>query len=59
MAHDGVCKQGYDDSRATPDGVIVIVMVAFAMALVSVTWVGVAVSPRVVGVVHVLDVLGE
>jgi len=27
--------------------------------LVSVTWVGVAVSLRVVGVVHVLDVLGK
>jgi len=29
------------------------------MVLVSVTWVGVAVALRVVGVVHVLDVLGE
>ena len=56
MAHDGVHKQGYD-SRATPDGVIVVA--AFAMVLVSVTWVGVAVSLRVVGAVHVLNVLRE
>jgi len=35
------------------------VVVAFAMVLVSMTWVGVAISLRVVGVVHVIDVLGE
>jgi hypothetical protein len=34
----------------------VIVVAAFAMVLVSVTWAGL---PRVAGVVHVLDVLSE
>ena len=40
-----------------PDRVVVVA--AFAMALVSVIWVGIAVAPRVAGVVHVLDVLGD
>ena len=57
MAHDGVQEQGHDNGRATPDGVIVVA--AFAMVLVSVTWVGVTVALRVAGVMHVLDVLGE
>jgi len=57
VAHGGVRKQGYDNGRTTPDGVIVVA--AFAMVLVSATWVGAAVSLRVAGVVHVLDVLGE
>jgi len=55
VAHDGVREQGYDIGRVTPDGVIVVW--TFAMVLVNVTWVGVAL--RVAGVVHVLDVLGE
>ena len=57
MAHDGVREQGYDNGRATPNGIIVVA--AFAMVLVSVTWVGVAVALRVAGVVHVPDALGE
>jgi len=51
VAHNGIREQGYDNGRATPDGVIVVA--AFAMLLVSVTWVEVA------SVVLVLDVLGE
>jgi len=35
------------------------VIAAFAMVLVSVTGVGVAISLRVAGIVHVLDMLGE
>ena len=57
MAHDDVREQGYDNSRVTPDRVVVVA--AFVMLLVSVTWVGVAVASRVAGVVHVLDVLGD
>ena len=57
MAHDGGREQGYENGQATPDGVIVVA--AFAMVLVGVNWVGVAVALRVAGVVHVLDVLGE
>ena len=57
VAHDGVREQGYDNDRATPDGVIVVA--AFAMVLVSVTWVEAAVALRVAGAMHVLDVLGE
>jgi len=57
VAHDDEREQGYGNGRATP--VRVIVVAAFAMVLVSVTWVGDAVALRVVGVVHVLDVLGE
>jgi len=57
VAHDDGREQGYDNGRVTPGGVIVVA--AFAMVLVSVNWVGVAVAPRVAGVVHVLDVLGE
>ena len=37
---------------------LVIVVSAFAVVLVSVTWVGIAVALRVAGGVHVLDVLG-
>jgi len=47
VAHDDVREQGYDNGRATPDGVIVVV--AFAMVLVSVTWVGVASRWRCAG----------
>ena len=57
MAHDGVRKQGYDNDRATPDGIIVVA--GFEMVLVSGTWVGVVVLLRAAGVVHVLDVFGE
>ena len=57
MPHDGVREQGYDNGRATPDSVIVVAV--FAMVLVSVTFVAVAVALRVAGAVHVLDVLGE
>ena len=57
MAHDDVREQGYNNGRATPDGDIVVA--AFAIVLVSVTWVGVTVALRVSGVVHVLDVLSE
>ena len=55
MAHDGEREQGYDNNRATPDGVIVVG--EFAVVLVSLTWV--AVGQRVAGVVHMLDVLGD
>ena len=34
------------------------VVVAFAVVLVSVIWVGIVVALRVAGVVHALDVLG-
>jgi len=57
VAHDDVREQGYDNGGATPDGVIVVA--TFAMVLVSVTWVGVAVALLIDGVVHMLDVLGE
>ena len=57
MVHDDEREQGHGNGRATP--VRAIVVTAFAMVLVSVTWVGIAVALRVVGVVHVLDVLGE
>ena len=57
VAHDGGREQGHNNGRATPDRAIVVA--AFAMMLVSVTWVGVAVALRVTGVVHVLDVLGK
>jgi len=55
--HDSVREQGYDNGRATPDSVIVVA--AFEMVLVSVTWVGVVVALRVAGIVHMLDMLGE
>jgi len=35
VAHDGVHKQGYDNGRATPDGVLAVA--AFAMVLFSVS----------------------
>jgi len=57
VAHNDEREQGYGNGRPTRVGVIVVA--AFAMVLVSVTWVGVAVAPRVVGVVHVLDVLDD
>jgi hypothetical protein len=57
VVHDDVRERGYDHGRATLD--VVIAASAFAMVLVSVTWVGVAVAWRVPGAVHVLDVLGE
>jgi len=57
VAHDDEREQGYGNGRATP--VRFIVVTAFAMVLVIVTRVGVAVALRVVGVVHVLDVLGD
>ena len=57
MAHDDERGQGHDNGRATPDGVIVVA--AFAVVLVGLTWVGVAVGQRVAGVVHTLDVLGD
>jgi len=58
VAHDHEREQGYGNGRATPVGVIVVA--AFAMALLSVTWVEAAVVLRgVVGVANVLDVLGE
>ena len=55
MAHDD--EQGDDNSRATPDGVIVVA--AAVGVLVGLTWVGVAVGQRVAGVVHMLDVIGD
>ena len=55
MAHDGEREQGRDNSRATFDTVIVVAM--FAVMLVSLPWVGVAVAPRFAGVVDMLDVL--
>ena len=57
MAHNDVREQGYDNGRATSGGVIVVA--AFAIVLVSVTGVGDAVSLRIAGIVHVLDMLGE
>jgi len=55
VAHDDVREQGCDNDRSTPDRLIVVA--AFAMVLVSVTWVGATL--RVAGVVHVLDALDE
>ncbi len=57
VAHDGKCKQGYNNSGRTHDSVIVVAV--FAVVLVSVVLVGIAVALRVVGVVYVLDVLGD
>jgi Zn-dependent protease len=56
VVHDEERKQGYDNGRATPDGVIDVA--AFAV-LVSVTWFEVGVALRVAGAVDLLDVLGE
>ena len=50
MAHDDEREQGYDNGRATPDGVIVVA--AFAVMLVGLTWVGVAVGQRVAWSCH-------
>ena len=58
MAHDSKCKQGYDNNGGGTHG-SVIVVAAFAVVLVSVILVGIAVALRVVGVGYVLDVLGE
>ena len=55
MAHYNIREQDCDNGRSTPDGVIVVA--AFAMVLVSVTWVGATL--RLAGVVHVLDALDE
>ena len=57
MAHDDEREQGYDNGRATPDGVIVVA--AFAVVLVGLTWVGVTAALRFAGIVHMLDVLGD
>ena len=57
VAHGCKCKQGNYNGGGTPDGVIVVP--AFAVVLVSVIWVGIVVAPRVAGVVHGLDVLGD
>ena len=57
VAHDDEREQGHDNSRATPDGVIVVA--AFAVVRVGLIWVGVAVALRFADVVRVLDVLGE
>ena len=46
-----------DKGGGTPD--IDIVVAAFAVVLVSVIWVGIPTTLRDVGVVHVLDVLGN
>jgi len=56
VAHDDVREQGYDNSRATSGGVIVVA--ASTMVLVSVIWAGVTVALQVAGVVHQLGVLG-
>ena len=53
----GKCKQGCDNGGGTPDKVIVVAV--FAVVLMSVIWVGIVVAPRVAGVVHELDVLGD
>ena len=55
--HDNEREQGYDNGRATPDGVIVVA--AFAVVRVGLIWVGVAVARRFAGIMRVLDVLGE
>jgi hypothetical protein len=47
VVHDDGREQGYDNSRATPDGAIVVA--TFAMVLVSVTCAAVAVALRVAG----------
>jgi len=57
VAHDGVCNQGYENGRATSGEAIVVA--AFAMVLVNVAGVADAISLRVAGISHVLDVLGE
>ena len=54
MADDDEQERGYDNGRATSDGVI-----TFAAVLVSVPWVGFAVAPQVAGVMPVLDVFGN
>ena len=57
MVHGDEREQGDDNSQATPDGVIVVAM--YAVVLVGLIWVGVAVELGFAGVVRVLDVLGE
>ena len=51
MAHDDERGQGYDNGRATPHGIIV--MAAFAVVLMSVTWVGSAIALQVAGIVRI------
>jgi hypothetical protein len=55
--HDDEHEQSYGNDRATPNGVIVAVV--FAVVLVSVTGVGIAVALRVAGAVCAPDVLGD
>ncbi len=50
-------EQRHDNGGASPDGVKV--AVGFAVVLVSVTWVGIAVTLRVAGVVRMPDVFGD
>ena len=57
MVHGNEREQGDDNTRATPDRVIVVAM--SAVVLVGLTWVGGAVALGFAGVVRVLDVLGE
>ena len=57
MDRDDEREQGHDNSRATPEGVRVVA--AFAVELMSLTWIGVAIVSRVAGVVYVLNVLGD
>lgn len=56
-ADDNEREQSYDNGRATRDGVIVAAV--FAVVLVSVTWVGIAVALRVAGVGRKVDVFGD
>ena len=46
-----------DNGRATPERVIVVA--AFAVLVVSMSWVDAAVVLRVAGIVHVIDVLSD
>ena len=55
--HGDEREQGHDGGRSTPGGVIVVA--AFAVVLVSVTGVGIAIVLWVTGVVCVLDVLSD
>jgi hypothetical protein len=55
--HDEEREQSCGSGQATPNGVIVAMV--FAMVLVGVTGVGIAVALRVAGAVRPLDVLGD
>ena len=55
--HADECEQGHYSGRATPDGVII--AVALAVVLVSVSELGFVTALRVANVVRMLDVFGD